>query len=272
MGKKKGQTTNQAAKPRAATPPKLPPVAGPASVEVKTSSWAKVESLVKPAAYLLGLLGTGFVSGFFFCRAVDQYFGFTRISNDKLVSIARTAEMAETWEFSEPLYEQLPGDFDFIARHLWVSNSNGHAAVLVGPSEGDEIHVSIGGWMKSRGDYLIPFELNGKVAGEEFPTRLGVVKAERHTLSEPVFVHGWEVYLYVEDVKPDQIIVSVIRRKFQQFDEFRRLFRPHNQAMPLGGERAPPILRRKDEQRLGEHSLQDDAVPEKSSPTIPARE
>jgi hypothetical protein len=128
-------------------------------------------------------------------------------------------EERKSWHFSEELFRNLPGDIDFLARHLRVDKKHGESVSVHGPRLGDELKVKASHLQSalSQGQgpsYQVLFTVSGRIAGTEMipsPMPIGPMGAEMGERLGPVAVGRYELFIYVERVEIDSAFITVAR-------------------------------------------------------------
>jgi hypothetical protein len=132
----------------------------------------------------------------------------------------RLRQQQAAWQFSEQLYRQLPGDVDFITRGLRVNKVQGGQVRVLGPAEGDDFLIAISQLKHvatspgAPSQYSVQFVVSGRMDGSIIrPSETPPVPIVRGTLVGPMNAVSYEFYLYFDDVRIDDVLLTVARRR-----------------------------------------------------------
>jgi hypothetical protein len=155
----------------------------------------------------------------------------------------------EGWRFSEPLYKQIPGDIDFLARGFRADKKVGGQMTIRGPRPDDKLVIEVSKLEanpKSAPDrqiYQIWFNVFGQIGGNEitsFP--VGPVPAKANHLVGPMKAWIYEFYLLVEKIEVDYVFLTVARRAIKTGNTFTGSVGPLGSFHAGNQQRPGPIL------------------------------
>jgi len=168
-----------------------------------------VERMKAHPLYTLGVLVvTLFLAGFWTHEYINAE------SRNTEVDMRVRAEL-DQWNFTADLYKGLPNDVDFIVRTLSVSMTESSAITLVGPSEYDNLTLTLSR-IRETGvqEFHALIRVDGRVGkGMAFSNVTWPVTIKRGVLSGPFPVGNFEFYVYVSEIDPDGTTYVTLARR-----------------------------------------------------------
>ena len=221
-GRKKNNNRTRRSQPR--RPPAPPPNEASSRVLEKPTRGSLLKEWGGTIGLLIAVLTLGISVGHLYTKlnAVEQ-------DRDRLQA------RENGWKFSEPLYRQIPGDVDFVARKMRVDKKQGAQLSVAGPKKGDLYTIIISNLTSRETDsegnqqYIVRFTVQGFIDNNEIKGGLSEpILMSPNNLAGPVEAIGYKFYIFVDKVDIDYVNLTFARRKTDTTIKFSYV------TMPLG--------------------------------------
>ncbi|MGQ0636505.1 MAG: hypothetical protein ACT4QC_17975 [Planctomycetaceae bacterium] len=199
--------------------------------------------------HLLVVIGTIFIAGWFFREGVIRFFDQEIVSASEIKEGRAACDQIEGWDMTEPLYKTMACDTDFLVRGVDIAREVGRSVRVVGPKLGDDFTLNVSNYAPTAsGGHSISFDLAGILDSNVFRPSVNVpeIMVQRQAKAGPFQAGVHQFFVYIDDVRLDQLTVSVSRRKMTTTNT-----RIKNSVVELNTFRFPdeplpePVLRQK---------------------------